>query len=70
MITNFLTNMWQQGGLAGATPDEAFAVAIGLGETMTPVDVMNGKMRIAINLALTHPAEFIVLTFEQQMQQS
>ncbi len=70
MITNFLTNVWQQGGLAGATPVEAFAVAIGLGETMTPVDVMNGKMRIVINLALTHPAEFIVLTFEQQMQQS
>ena len=70
MIINFLTNVWQQGGLAGATPDEAFAVAIGLGETMTSLDVLNGKMRIVINIALTHPAEFIVLTFEQQMQQS
>ncbi len=70
MIINFLTNMWQQGGLAGATPDEAFAVAIGLGETMTHADVLDGKMRIVINVALTHPAEFIVLTFEQQMQQS
>ena len=70
MIINFLTNVWQQGGLAGATPDEAFAVAIGLGETMTSLDVLNGKMRIVINVALTHPAEFIVLTFEQQMQQS
>lgn len=70
MITNFLTNVWQQSGLAGATPDEAFAVAIGLGETMTHADVLDGKMRIVINVALTHPAEFIVLTFEQQMQQS
>ncbi len=70
MITNFLTNVWQQGGLAGATPDEAFSVAVGLGETMTHADVLNGKMRIVINVALTHPAEFIVLTFEQQMQQS
>lgn len=70
MITNFLTNMWQQGGLAGATPNEAFAVAVGLGETMTSLDVLDGKMRIVISVALTRPAEFIVLTFEQQMQQS
>jgi phage tail sheath protein FI len=69
-IINFLTDVWQQGGLAGATPNEAFSVAVGLGETMTSVDVLNGKMRIVISVALTHPAEFIVLTFEQQMQQS
>jgi phage tail sheath protein FI len=70
MITNFLTNLWQQGGLAGATPKEAFAVAIGLGETMTSVDVLDGKMRILVSVALTRPAEFMVISMEQQMQQS
>jgi phage tail sheath protein FI len=70
VISNFLDSFWKQGGLAGATPNEAFYVAIGLGETMTHEDVLNGKMRIIINVALTRPAEFMVISMEQQMQQS
>lgn len=70
MITNFLTNVWQQGALAGATAEDAFSVHIGLGETMTPVDILDGYMRITVKLAVTRPAEFIVITFEQQMQKS
>lgn len=70
MLINFLTNVWQQGALAGATPEDAFSVHIGLGETMTPVDILEGYMRITVKLAVTRPAEFIVITFEQQMQKS
>ena len=70
MLTNFLNNVWQQGALAGATPEDAFSVSIGLGETMTPVDILDGVLRITVKLAVTRPAEFIVVTFEQQMQKS
>lgn len=70
MITNFLTNVWQQGALAGASAEDAFSVDIGLGVTMTPVDILDGIMRITVKLAVTRPAEFIVITFEQQMQKS
>ncbi len=70
MLVNFLTNVWQMGALAGASPEDAFSVDIGLGETMTPVDILEGYMRITIKLAVTRPAEFIVITFEQQMQKS
>jgi uncharacterized protein len=70
MLTNFLTNIWQQGALAGATPEDAFSINIGLGETMTPVDILDGILRITIKIAVTRPAEFIVITFEQQMQKS
>jgi hypothetical protein len=70
MITNFLTNMWSSGALAGARAEDAFRVDIGLGVTMTPVDILDGIMRISIKLALTRPAEYIVITFEQQMQKS
>lgn len=70
MITNFLANVWQQGALAGAKPDDAFTVDVGLGVTMTPVDILDGIMRISVKIAVTRPAEFIVITFEQKMQQS
>jgi phage tail sheath protein FI len=70
MITNFLTNVWQSGALAGAVPADAFSVDVGLGATMTPVDILDGIMRITVKIAVTRPAEFIVITFQQKMQQS
>ena len=70
MITNFLTNMWYAGALAGATPESAFSVDVGIGTTMTSVDILDGYMRVSVKIAVTRPAEFIVITFEQQMQTS
>jgi len=70
LITNFLTNVWQQGALAGASAEDAFSVDVGLGTTMTAVDILDGIMRITVKLAVTRPAEFIVITFQQKMQQS
>lgn len=70
MIGSFLTSIWKQGGLAGASPAEAFSVACGLGVTMTGDDILNGFMNVTVKVAVTHPAEFIVLTFQQQMQTS
>ena len=69
-IRNFLTGIWKQGGLAGGSPDDAFAVFVGLGETMTPEDILEGIMRVTVLVAITRPAEFIEITFQQQMQQS
>ncbi len=70
MMTNFLKDQWKQGALAGAVPEDAFSVDIGLGSTMTPTDILDGIMRITVKLAVTRPAEFIVITFQQQMQKS
>ena len=70
MIENFLINLWKQGALAGAAPEVAFDVQIGLGSTMTPTDILDGKMLITVKVALVRPAEFLVITFQQQMQQS
>jgi len=67
MISNFLTNVWQSGGLAGGTPADAFGVNIGLGSTMTPVDILNGVMNITVTIAVTRPAEFMVITLQQKM---
>ncbi|KAA4737492.1 phage tail sheath family protein, partial [Bacteroides fragilis] len=70
MIQNFLTGIWKRGGLAGATPDDAFSVHVGLGDTMTPEDVLEGILRVTVLVAIVRPAEFIEITFQQQMQKS
>jgi len=70
MIRNFLTGIWKRGGLAGASPDDAFGVFCGLGETMTPDDILEGILRVTVLVALSRPAEFIEITFQQQMQKS
>jgi hypothetical protein len=68
MIENFLTVQWRQGALAGAVPPQAFFVKVGLGETMTSQDILEGRMIVEVGMAVVRPAEFIVLRFEQKMQ--
>lgn len=70
MISSFLIGVWKEGGLQGATAASAFSVECGLGTTMTSEDILNGFMNVTIKVAVTHPAEFIVLTFQQQMATS
>ncbi|MGK0290127.1 MAG: phage tail sheath protein FI [bacterium] len=70
MISNFLFSVWKRGGLAGASPEAAYNVSVGLGETMTPEDILEGILRITVKIALVKPAEFIEITFQQKMQES
>lgn len=70
MVSNFLNNQWQGGILAGSTPDDAFSVEVGLGVTMTPNDILDGLLKMTVKVAITRPAEFIVITFQQQQQKS
>lgn len=70
MIENFLRGIWKRGGLAGATPEDAFSVHVGLGDTMTAEDILEGILRITVLVAISRPAEFIEITFQQQMQKS
>ncbi|MBK6995804.1 MAG: phage tail sheath family protein [Lewinellaceae bacterium] len=70
MVANFLTTVWKSGGLAGSTPEDAFSVDIGLGSTMTAVDILDGIMNITVKIAVTRPAEFIVISLHQKVGQS
>ncbi|MFT3701814.1 MAG: phage tail sheath C-terminal domain-containing protein [Agriterribacter sp.] len=67
MIENFMTNLWRQGALQGAKPEEAFFVKAGLGDTMTIDDILNGRMIVEIGVAPVRPAEFIVISIAQIM---
>lgn len=70
MIENFLTLEWRRGALAGSKPDNAFYVKVGLGETMTALDILEGRMIIEVGMAVVRPAEFIILRFAHMMQES
>jgi len=67
MIENFLTMQWKAGALMGTTTAEAYYVHLGLGETMTEVDIWEGRMIVEIGMAAVRPAEFIILQFIQKM---
>ncbi|HEY5723755.1 MAG TPA: phage tail sheath C-terminal domain-containing protein [Allosphingosinicella sp.] len=66
-IGSFLHGLWAAGGLMGGTAAEAYTVMCGLGSTMTSDDVLSGIMRVQVMLQMVHPAEFIELSFTQQM---
>ena len=70
MAENYLTDLWRQGALAGATPEQAFHVSVGLGETMTSQDVLEGKLIVEIGMAAVRPAEFITLRFSHKIQEA
>lgn len=59
-VENFLNQIWRAGGLAGTTPEQAYRVRVGLGETMTETDIDQGLMIIEVAAAPVKPAEFVV----------
>ena len=70
MVDAYLHQKWRDGALAGATPQQAFYVKVGLGTTMTAQDVLEGRLIVEIGMAVVRPAEFIVLQFSHKMQES
>jgi len=70
MIESFLTSLWREGALAGATTKDAFFVNVGLGQTMTAQDILEGRLIVEVGMAAVRPAEFIILQFEHKLQES
>ncbi len=66
-IENFLTTLWRQGALMGSKAADAFNVSVGLGKTMSALDVLEGRMIVVVALCPVRPAEFIILRFVQTM---
>jgi len=67
-VSDFLQDMWRQGGLSGVKASDAFGVQCGLGSTMTGADILEGRLILLVTVAVIRPAEFIELTFTQQLQ--
>lgn len=70
MIDLFLRALWRQGALVGNTAEEAFFVRVGLGETMTAQDILEGRLIVDVGLAAARPAEFILIRYACRMEES
>lgn len=63
-VTQFLTNQWNQGGLVGATSDQAFYVICD-NTVNTPTTIAAGELHVTVGVALQSPTEFIVINIGQ-----
>jgi uncharacterized protein len=63
-IGNFLRNYWSQGGLRGASPEEAYYVRCDATNN-TATDILNGRVNIEVGVAVEYPAEFVVISIGQ-----
>lgn len=61
----YLHDIWSHGGLASDMPAQAWYVHVGIGQSMTARDVLNGKMIVKVGMAPVKSGEFIVLEFSQ-----
>lgn len=68
LIENYLTQKWRDGALMGATPNDAFFVRCGLGQTMTAQDILEGRLIVEVGMAAVRPAEFTMIRFSHRLQ--
>ncbi len=68
VVENYLVTLWRDGALAGAKPEDAFFVKVGLGETMTEDDILSDRLIIQIGFAPVRPAEFIIFRIIHKVQ--
>ena len=68
-ITAFLTRVWRDGALQGATAEEAFFVRCDR-TTMTQDDIDNGRLIVLVGVAPVKPAEFVIIRIFQSTQQA
>jgi phage tail sheath protein FI len=64
VITVFLNEYKNQGGLRGVNPNDAFFVTID-GTNNTAASIENGIVNISVGVALEYPAEFVVINLSQ-----
>ncbi|MFF1509287.1 phage tail sheath subtilisin-like domain-containing protein [Streptomyces sp. NPDC058326] len=65
-VENFLDQLFRAGALAGTSPEQAYRVRVGLGETMTETDVDLGLVVTQVAIAPVKPAEFVVFRFSHK----
>ena len=63
-VSDFLTGLWMQDMLMGATKEEAFFVRCDM-TTMTQTDIDSGRMIVVVGIAPVKPAEFVIFQIGQ-----
>lgn len=63
-VSDFLTGLWMQDMLQGATKDQAFFVRCDR-TTMTQTDIDSGRLIVVVGIAPVYPAEFVIFQIGQ-----
>ena len=63
-VSDFLTGLWMQDMLQGATKEQAFFVRCDI-TTMTQADIDNGRLIVVVGIAPVYPAEFVIFRIGQ-----
>lgn len=63
-VEGFLTRLWRDGALFGASPAEAFYVKCD-GELNTPETMMLGRLYVEVGVCPVRPAEFVIFRISQ-----
>lgn len=63
-VEGFLTRLWRDGALFGASPAEAFYVKCD-GELNTPDTMMLGRLYVEVGVCPVRPAEFVIFRISQ-----
>lgn len=63
-INNFLTGLWRQGALYGASPSQAFYVKCDE-ELNTPDTMILGRLYVEVGVCPVRPAEFVIFRVSQ-----
>jgi uncharacterized protein len=63
-VSSFLTRLWMDGMLQGATKEQAYFVRCDR-TTMTQADIDNGRLIMLIGIAPVKPAEFVIFRIGQ-----
>jgi uncharacterized protein len=63
-VTGFLTRLWRDGALVGASPSDAFYVKCD-GELNTPETMMLGRLYVEVGVCPVRPAEFVIFRISQ-----
>lgn len=66
-LNAFLTDLWQNGALFGASPEQAFYVKCDA-ETNPPQSIDEGRLVVEVGIAPVKPAEFVIFRISQQKQ--
>lgn len=64
-VNGFMDGLYAQGAFQGATPGQAFRVAVGLNKSMSQADIRAGICRVNVAFAPALVAEFIEISIEQ-----
>lgn len=69
LVDEYLFSQQKAGNLQSAASAESYTVQIGLDNTMTAQDILNGYMILSVMLKLKDQDDFLALTFKNQMVQ-